>query len=357
MSKPKNYKQVLDDIRARQKSASGDREAVHGIKDPADKGTVTPPDHPDGDSDKKKNLPPSSENTSHEGEQLTDKDTNPSSTGENVPGPVTDGKAKEDAATSPNVSLSKIAQSVSGVMESINALRAPKAAAAPAATTTTQTPSKSATDANDAVADAMEFTPEFHIKLASLIMETEEGVKFAQEILRKAAGAEMAQKLIASALEQQGIALQYAAAYDEQEKIAAEMAYRQQVEFETLYKSASVEQRAMMDKLASVHGATLQALPSDFEKYAYMGGADAAAGMMDQEAAGQAPTVPGGGEEPLSDEDVLALLEQLVASGQISEEEAMAIAEQLQGSGQPEPDAYNMPPEAKAAAAFLRANK
>lgn len=374
MSTPKNYDQVIAGIRARQKSASGDREAVHGIKDPNEQGTMTPPDHPDGDSDKKKNMPPSTENASHEGEALTDKDTNPSSTGSHVPGPVTDGNTKEDAATSPTVPLSKIATQVQGVMAGIAALRNKSAAAsAPAATPAAKAAAKAAS--NDSVASDIEFTPEFHIKLASLIMETEEGVKFAADILRKAAGAEKAQELISSALEQQGIAMQYAAAYDEQEKMASYMEAQREAEFNAIYKSASVEERAQMDKFASVHGQVLQILPTDFEKYAYMGGADAAAGMMDQEAAmppgEEAGPPPGGGEEPLGDQDVVAIIEQLVQSGQITEEEAMAIVEQLQAGGgeggmppegaegEPSPEEMaamegGLPPEAKAASALFR---
>lgn len=358
MSNPKDYRDVLAGIRARQKQASGDQEAVHGMKDPANKGTVTPPDHPDGDSDKKKNLPASATNESHEGEQLTDKDTNPSSTGENVPGPVADGNTKEDAANSPTVPLSKIAKNISGVMEGIKNLQN-KSAAAPAAPAKKTEETKSA--GTEDVAGKFEFTPEFHIKLASLILETEEGTKYAQELLRKAAGAEKAQELISAALNQQQVALEYAAYNDDMAKRAAYQQAQQEAAFEQLYKSASVEERKQIDKFASVHGAVLQILPTDFEKHAYMGGADAGAGMMEQEAAGQEPSVPGGGEEPLGMEDIVAILESLVAEGKIQPEEAQAIAEQLMGGeggagpeGGAPPAEQGLPEEAKAASDLFR---
>lgn len=356
------YDSVLSRVRAVQQKRAADNEALN-MKDPAEKGTVTPPDHPDGDSDKKKQIPPSATNVDgQEGKALTDKDTNPSSTGKNVPGPVTDGKPKEDAATSPTTPLSKIAGDVNAIMDRIGQLREKQASAQTAASTTPAPAPKQAEAApsNDEVANGIQLTPEFHMKLASLILEDEEGLQLAEKILRKAAGHEAAQELINAALTQQDAFVRAANDYDAQVKYAAEVEAYQAAQLNEFLKSASDEDRKSIEKFAQVHGAFLSTLGTDWEKAAYMQGAQDAAAMGDAEAEGAPPEIEGGGEGPMGPEEIIALLQEMVQAGEIDEATAAQIAESLAmgaggGGGEEEvPLPEEAPEEAKAASELFK---
>jgi len=357
MSTTPVYNEMLARIIGAQKSAA-DNEALN-MKDPREQGTVTPPNHPDGDNDSKKQVPPSAVNTDgQEGKNLTDKDTHPSSTGHNVPGHVTDGMAKEYAATSSTTDLSKIAGEVQNVMNRITELRKPKQAA-------TVTNGKYATDnANENTANNIQLTPEFHMKLASLILSTEEGVAHAETILRKSAGQEKAQELIQAALENHQGYITMAEEQEYFEKLAYEQ-QRQQIEaYEQVMSQATPEEVAQIEKYASVHGAYASTLYTPYEKQAYAAGAMDAAGMEESAEAlppedieaGAVPEIPGGGEGPMGVEEILALLEEMVASGEIQEEEAMQVAEALlsgEGGGEEMPLPEEAPMEAKAASALF----
>ena len=320
-NQPQTYQDVLARVRGVQQKRAADNEALN-MKDPADKGIVTPPNHPDGDNDKKKIVPPSAVNKDgeREGKDLTDKDTHPSSTGKNVPGPVTDGKPKEDAATSPDVPLSKIAGDVGNIMSRIAQIRQKQASAstpAPAQQPQAAPKQAQATPSNDDVANGIQLTPEFHMKLASLILEDEEGLQLAERILRKAAGEEKAAQLINAALYQQSAYLQAADEYDQQVKYAMAMQEQQAQALDNFLKQASAEDRASIEKIAAVHGSMLSTLATDWEKAAYMQGAQDAAAMGDAEAAGGEPQIEGGDEQPMGPEEIMALIQQMVQSGEL----------------------------------------
>lgn len=328
MSNPYTYDSVLARVRNVQQKRAADSEALN-MKDPADKGTVTPPNHPDGDNDKKRMTPPSATNENgQEGKDLTDKDTHPSSTGQHVPGPVTPGKPKEDAATQPDTPISKIASDVTSIVNRIQNLQ--KAASAPTPPPASKPAPKAATsNANDDVANNIELTPSFHMKLASLILQDEEGLEFAERILRKAAGQERANELIQAALQQQDMYVKAANAYDQQLQYEAAAQAQQEQAFNQFMKSASAEDRQTIEKWATVHGSLINTFATDWEKLAYMQGANDAAAMGDSEAAGQAPQIEGGGEGPMSPEEIIQLLEQLVQSGELDPQTAQQIAQSL----------------------------
>jgi hypothetical protein len=249
------YEEVVARIRGGQVKAASDTEAVHGIKDPADKGTVAPKDHPDGDSNEKKQLPDTiDENKSREGQDLTDKDTNPSSTGENVPGPVVDGKAKEEAATEPNTPLSKIAGDVTDLVSRIKGLQE-KSASGEAKEEPKEEPKEEAkeeakeekeagaSDDDTAATEGIDLSdPQACMKLAHFIQEDEDIMELVTKKAAIAQGAAEAAQLIKEATAEQEAYLE-ALVQEEMQKEAAE---KMDAYFQELIKNASEEDIAML---------------------------------------------------------------------------------------------------------------
>jgi len=350
MSPSKDFEKIASSIRkwkSDNDKAAADSEALN-MKDPADKGEKEIPSHPDGDSKKKTMVPDQqAENKSREGQDVTDKDTKPSSTGENVPGPVEDGNAKDDAATSPDTPLAKIANKVPGLMERIQKLNTTKEASEASAGEgkKAEGEGKKAGE-QDATLQNMQFTDAFHLKLASIILSTEEGINFAEKLVEKEAGLEAAADLMKSAGEQQYLMSKEAAEYAQWAEYVEQYAAQCEDQFNDLTKSASEEDMQEIIKLAQSHEAISNKFEHDFEKQAYDVGAADAAGMEDAMAGGE--EVPG--EAQLNPEDILALLDQAVQSGELDEETAMMLAEQLLGGEMGGMDGgEEMPPEAMAA--------
>jgi len=340
MSPSKDFEKIASSIRkwkSDNDKAAADSEAL-SMKDPADKGEKEIPSHPDGDSKKKTMVPDQqAENKSREGQDVTDKDTKPSSTGENVPGPVEDGNAKDDAATSPDTPLSKIANKVPGLMDRIKNL---------STATPEGTPEGKAAGEQDQTLQNMQFTDAFHLKLASIILSSEEGINFAEKLVEKEAGLEAAHDLMKSAGEQQYLMSKEAAEYAQWAEYVEQYAAQCEDQFNDLTKSASEEDMQEIIKLAQSHEAISNKFEHDFEKQAYDVGAADAAGMEDVMAGGE--EVPG--EAQLNPEDILALLDQAVQSGELDEETAMMLAEQLLGGEMGGMDGgEEIPPEAMAA--------
>jgi len=238
-----------------------------------------------------------------------------------------------------------------------------------------------------AAADMLDITPDFHFKLASLILSTQEGRDFARQIIEQAHGAAEAEDIIKAAtfMEQESQRLQE---LEDQGAFAAE----------EMWKNASEDERIAIIKLANIHALAKSGLATEQEKQAYDDGAATAAGLADAGvlggAAGAAPAAPAGaapagpevpgaeaapaGSDSITDEDIVAVLEELVQSGKIKPEEAQAILEALQqggaegavpagpegaapgaapgaeGAGAPPPDDSNKSPEEKEAAAIVK---
>ncbi len=215
---------------------------------------------------------------------------------------------------------------------------------------------KMASDA--AFAEAIAADPIFHFKVASVILGTEEGRAFAQQQLEVAEGAAQAEDIIKAACFME---TQAARLLDEEEAgIAAAQEF---------WKNASTEERAQIEKIASVHNAALATFATDEERFEYERGVKEAAmaqdqGMMGDQLppgmgdpaggaggppgagapppggadAGAAPGGAGGGGE-ISDEDIAMVLQQLIQSGEIDEKTAMDIMQAIQGGGAPGGDA------------------
>ena len=322
---PKRLSSVIGRIKDYQvKLASGESQVPE--KDPNCTGGVSVPKHPDGDNLAKLNLPSDSrkENAAAPS-QLTDKDTNPAGVGEGQVPATKPGDPKDESVSKPNDPLSKIA----GVTARINALRKAPVAAPAAA----PTKSAAAGAANDAVAGDIELTPEFHFKLASAILETDEGVAFAERVLAKKAGQSAAAEMIHNARMAQAQFEAIGHAYEENLQKEASAQAEGLAMAQEMFKNASAEEKEQIVKFATVHSRNLSRIAKPWIKSAYMQGTEDAASMMDspegqeQIPGGGDPGVEGGG--PASLEEIAQILMQLVQEGKISEQEAQQIAQEL----------------------------
>lgn len=256
-------------------------------------------------------------------------------TGTEVPSTV-DGKPKDDAATSPTVSLDKIARTVPAITARIAAMR--KGASAPAAPVVKQAAAPAAEKGI-----APELGTDMMLKLAATMLETEEGRKVAEATLLKSAGAEAARNLLGAAADQYDALVRNAIAWDEYEKSAAYQANAELAAAEELLKSASVEERAQIVKIAQVIPAVLATIPDEMEKLAFQQGAmdgaqmDASAAPADEGGAPQEPGLEGAGQEGPSLGQIAQLLMAAVQSGEIDQATAEQVMQELakaeQGGG------------------------
>jgi hypothetical protein len=292
--------------------------AAATASDPTEKGTAGIPTDPDASKDKQ-NLPADPTNASREGKDLTDKDTNPARTGKDVPS-AADGDA-QDKQTNVKKSASDILARVKNLRtkSASPAVTEPAPAAAPV-TTKSAAPSEPALTLDG---DAM-------MKLASAIFETEEGIDMVLPLVRKQLGREMAAQLVKQASADYNEMLEkQAAAAREHEEMRKYAAAREQY-FENLYNSADTPAEGEhLVKVALAHEANCDGL-TYFEKCAYDQGVADAGAMMGAEEEGGEPTIEGA-EEP-SLEQILALLEAAVSSGELDEATASQIAQELLAS-------------------------
>lgn len=337
MSNPKfkSFEEVMARIdQARGKSATvavtADNEALSSSKDPTHQGTVTAKDHPDGDSTAKTRLPAGQKKNSPElnDNRIPGPDLAVSGTGNDVPG-TQSGDAKDDKATSPTTPIDKIA-AIDGIMSRINNLKKSASASAEkpaAAKTDGEKPAAAKTDvekpASASPADA--YTDEFHIKLSRAILNVEGGAEFAERIMQKSAGVDKARELVAAAGEQEVLMAQ--AEYEEElykQAMEEELADQEQL-WEEYTKNASAEDMALIEKSARLHATARRGL-KPYEDESYTAGAIKAAMMDDAMAAGE--EFPEEAED-LGPEEIIAVLDELVSSGQLPQEAAIQVAEQL----------------------------
>lgn len=295
----------LNSARERVKSASvkvaADEEALTGIKDPNDQGTVAPPAHHDGNDRAKLQLPANKNNfgEADKGHNLMG-ETSPNGVGQGHYITPVNGDAKDKAATTPTAPLDKIANML---RESVVALQS--AAAEPVA------PVKEAAHEFEMPSDLTQ-NEDIMRKLASIgamMVGCEEGAQAVAEVLERRCGEEEAAALITAAREQ---AIKMASAMEKhsnEEPVAKETS--------SLSKQASACQDS--------HRAWLDYFQTAIEKQAYAQGAvdgEQAAQAME---AGAAPEIPGTEGEGMSDEDVLQVIQEMVQSGEIAPEEAEAL--------------------------------
>lgn len=180
-------------------------------------------------------------------------------------------------------------------------------------------------------------------KIASAILSTEDGINFTHNLFEKQAGEAAARQQIQEAI----MAAQMfdeteqtkSAAYDDVFSKAASI-------YNDLTGIITEEEADEILKTAHLHQEALLSLEHPLLKQAYAAGMDDAA-LMDaaDEAGGKdgaPPTdeaLPMGGEQ-LSEEEILSLLKEMIASGEISEQDVQAALSATEGGegAPPEPD-------------------
>lgn len=327
---PQPLNQVLARIRTYQEKLASEAKEAGATKvpekDPAEKGNASIPSDPEA-TEKKQNLPARQKNdSSSEDKKLEDESTHPVSTGKNVPSTV-DGDAKDEQATSPTTPLSKIAARVQKIKNNLQSAGLAKTEETKSAEAKVEDAKAAGEDKVEAVASDIDENA--LLKLASIIVSTEGGLEAVEPVLKKAAGIEACRNLLDSATYSYNNMLLAQQEALEHEKAAAEQEAQTYEAIGHILKSASESDLNQIEKYASVHSQALNILPEDFEKLAYMQGAEDAAAMQDAMAGGAEAGIPGGGEGPASLEELAQLLEGMVASGEIDEETAMAVLEQL----------------------------
>jgi hypothetical protein len=340
--KPKTQKDVASEILkyAHSKHATGDSQVPE--KDPADKGSPSVSEDPDTSKMVGKDQP----------EPKNPKDDTivgaPTSSSSESPEGTEDGNKREHAYTDPNTPLSKIAKRVSsGLLDLVHgkageAEPEKKAGEAePEKKAGEAEPEKKAGEAEAGKKGEPEKKADTDIlskidgdtlrKVATHILETEEGKNYAIEVLTKKAGQEAAENLLKEAASE-------AEAIEAYQQKQAQTLYQAELEkkaYTDAFSKLSEEDKAYVEKSASVHEAAMAEIEDPILKYAY------AQGVMDSDAmlAEEPGTIPGAEEAP-SLEQIAQVLEAMVASGEISEEDALAALEILAaeiGGGEGDP--------------------
>lgn len=190
-------------------------------------------------------------------------------------------------------------------------------------------------------------------KIARVVLSSEAGISLTHDLLEKQAGDEAARAQILEAVQAHQV-------YDQAEQI--KQAAFDDFSEKTLAIHNSLRQAGITEadadsilKQAAVHQEALNAFDDPMLKAAYAQGTDDAALMAAaEESAGAegAPPVdealPMGGEQ-LSEEDIMALLEEMLASGKITEDDIREAVAMAGGGAGGAPAEGGMPPEAAAA--------
>lgn len=325
----------------RVKSASvkvaADQEALN-MKDPTERGQVSIPDCGDGSNRAAQGLPT---NTSNMGEPDKEHNifdvTKPNGAGQGEYVVPKDGTAADEAVKSPTTPLSKMAQALKALQQ--KSASAPAPAPAPAAKPApAQAPAQAPAPAAKPVAAPAQAPAPAPVKQASQgTFELPISLLPDNSLMDKLAsiggimlGSEAGQKMVAEVLEKEaGIAEARAIIAEAQATMEKEAASQFYAENNMMYNQPNT----MMQKSAaakSAHIAWLNSFNTDMEKNAYMNGAEDGAAVADAIEAGEDPEALA----DVSDEEVIAYLQELVESGQISQEEAEAVLQSIGDAGE-----------------------
>jgi hypothetical protein len=321
--------------KAAAKRANASTDPVTDVQDPTEKQAPAMPSDPHGNDPKKLQLP-ASKPTNENGVQDVATNKFPGALGSGatgeVPGnpAVINGDAKDDAVTSPTSKLSSIAEKTTEVVSRLSSLglignkQAAAAVAAPASQV-------AATEKPAADAEVYpQASPELLMKLASSILQTEEGVRLAEAVLTKQAGVDAARELIDDAVISYAGIMKYASELQQAEAVKQAAVAQQQAALYELVKDASAEDLEGMDKIANFLIPALESTTDPIAKMAMMAGAEDATAMMDSGAAAEDPEVAAGAtlpgaDGPLELEQLAELVAMLVQSGKLPPEQAEAI--------------------------------
>lgn len=314
--KPNHLAKILrDQAEAVVKSASSSTGAPSTADGVAQVTKVTVPTDP-GEAELKKDLP----TDGVAGDSTNAMETaalHPSST------PAADKGAPGELPKMAAARVSNVRNALLSVFPGV-AVKAAAGTAAPAAAPAAGVaPAKSAS----APAGDLDLSPDMLIKLAKAVLATNEGVAFAQYTMEKAAGAEHAADMInmarASALAHDDTLYTKQAAYNEGLSKAAAI----HAELSAMITEADADS---IIKQASLHCTNLEILGHPMLKAAYADGMQDAASLEGgAEAKDDKPSIPGGGEQ-LTMEDVVALLQEMIAKGEISEDDVVKGLQELE---------------------------
>ena len=273
--------------------SAADEEALNGIKDPTNEGTVSIPSG-DGDKASNRDLPANGSNEPDGGDKMHHilDVTKPNGVGQGSYITPRNGTAIDEAVNSPTKSLDKIAQ-LAGALQSSEQ----------------QAPAEKQATADVNMPESLEY--DILTKLASIgayMLGSERGRQAVEQTIAHEAGIKEAAAIVNAA----GDMMKQAAAHV--------TAQQQEAEAALMIKAAAAK---------TAHAAWLNSFQTDMEKQAYMAGAQDGAAMADAEAAGVSPeAIDAASAEGMSDEEIMAMLQEAVAQGLISEEEVEAILAQ-----------------------------
>lgn len=305
----KEARSVRDRADAAVKQASADTEALYGIKDPACQGETAIPSCGDANHRSSMGIPANGTNLKEgNNEHNIMSVTKPNGTGQGEYITPRCGSTVDAQVKSPTAPISKIAK----LAEIASNLRASAAAPAPAEAPTEAPAQEQAAAPAPQLPEEFASDQDLMAKLASyavVALGSEEGRRAFTEILEREAGIKEACAIVNQA------AAEVQAAAEEQIKAAA----AQQSSGMT-YTDFQLNE---MSKQA--HAAWVASFDTDLEKLAYAQGAADAEAMADAVDAGAAPEIPGSGDEGLTDDQILTILQELVNAGEVAPEEAEAI--------------------------------
>lgn len=273
--------------------SAADEEALTGIKDPTNEGTVSIPSG-DGDKASNRDLPTNGSNEPDGGDKMHHimDVTKPDGVGQGSYVTPRNGTAIDEAVNSPTKSLDKIAQ-LAGALQS-SEQQAP-----------VEEPAEKQATADVNMPESLEY--DILTKLASIgayMLGSERGRQAVEQTIAHEAGIKEAAAIVNAA----GDMMKQAAAQQKEAEAAL------------MIKAAAAE---------AAHTAWLGSFKTDMEKQAYMAGAQDGAAMADAEAAGVSPeAIDAASAEGMSDDEIMAMLQEAVAQGLISEEEVEAILAQ-----------------------------
>lgn len=317
-------------------------------KDPNEQGVVSIPNHPDGDDKKKLQVPEGEPTTATAQPDGVTTETKPSGAGSGDVPATRDGNALDARFTEPNTDLSKIAGQAQAILGKLSQLSAklptksasanqqptgiapkPEAKGAPAKTEAPAQPEKKATG------DDLEGMEDYCAKVAGYLKQTEGGIERFESFLKEECGVKVASEIIAGAQQERDafLAAQYAQA-EAQQKIA----YVVQAEAASLEQELAKMTPAQLDhavKTAQTHIANLEKLAAKAPELAeaYRAAMEDAEHVVQAAVMGaEAPAIPGGDGE-IAPDQIMALIQELVASGQLDPALAEQLLAQIAGGG------------------------
>lgn len=351
-STPMSTRALLDRARENVKRAAqasapkGD--AVTDVTDPTAKGTCTPPEHP-SQAKTESSMPgqTSGAPNTEAAPTLETKELGAEGTLKADTPATSSGDAQDKAVTSPTAKLANavtlVAKQLQGLAKAasekgkgpednakveVSEKKEDKAKLPEGIPAKAEIPpfadKKDEKTEKAAGAEEFEMPYDAYVKLAHTILTVEGGMDCAHRLIKEAKGAETANALLDNALVAQAQLEKAAAAHAQGAGLVDQIfaGCKTQAEAEQVVKIASAhkEQISVIEKQAG------DAESAELEKLAYAAGAMDAAAM--QEGEGE---LPGGESEEASPEDFLAVIQQLVDSGQLPPEVAEQLLAELQG--------------------------